>query len=124
MKKIPLSIKFISAIGLLSGVDWLLTSINVNYRLLPLLSGIAIIILSIGLLFLWNIVRIISIIFSILFTFFYGYLLFFYIKSNYHYSWGIALTWYFPVLLWSLLIIIFCNLPKINKNFIKNKEKK
>lgn len=90
---------------------WLISKCN------PFWGGIIVVTLSIGLFKLNNISRITATIFSFLIVFLYIFLIFLYLMSNCHYGWGIGLVFYFPTLFWSILVIIFCNLPKVKSKF-------
>ena len=116
MAKIPLSITILSLLGIFSGVYNIIIGKN-SSTLIFLLLGIIIIFLSIGLFKLLNIVRVATILFSILFILFYFFLIFVYIESGIHYGWGIGLIFYFPLFLWSLFCIIVCSLPHVKNKF-------
>ena len=107
MNKKTMNIKLVLILGILSSCFNFIFSFNTLFFLL----GLGIIILSFGLFKKWKVVRIITIIFSLLVTIFYLYLVAIFvsqINSRDHFYWGIGLISYFPTLLWSVLSAIFC----------------
>ena len=104
MFKIPFSIKCISLLGIACGIY------NVSngfiFGLQFIFLGSVTIFLSIGLFTLSNLAKISALIFSILFFLFYAGLFFIWLKSNYHFFWGIGLLIHLPIFLWSLVYII------------------
>ena len=116
----PLSIKLISLLGIICGVGAIgagVVFIGDTFGQTFLLLGIVVFILSIGLFKLRSLARSIATIFSFFLIAFYSYLIFVYLKSGFHYGWGVGLVTYFPIFVWSLLSIIFCNLPNIKSKF-------
>ena len=116
MTKTPLSVIILSPLGIICGVYSIVIGTSGSTTIF-LLLGILIVLLSGGLFKLLNIARIATVVFSILFTFFYFFLISVYVKSGSHYGWGVGLVFYFPLFIWSLLCIIVCNLPKIKSKF-------
>ena len=116
MAKTPLSIIILSLLGIICGVYSIVIGRSGSTPIF-LLLGIIIVLLSGSLFKLLNIARIATIVFSILFTFFYFFLISIYARSGSHYGWGVGLVFYFPLFLWSLICIIVCNLPKIKSKF-------
>ncbi len=110
-----LYIRIISLLGIICGIYNITTGVNLGLSFSIL--GIIVTVLSIGLFSLWNIVRIIISIFSILFILFYFYLLAAWIRSGFHFFWGVGLLVYLPTFLWSILSIIIINLPAIKARF-------
>ena len=109
MGNVPLGEKLISLLGFLCGIEWILIGLTISFKPILLILGMIILITSIGLFFSWNMAKIAAVFLSYIFILIYFYLIYLYIRGSFHYSWGVALVGYFPVFLWSFLIIILKN---------------
>lgn len=108
MKTAPLHMKIISMIGLLCGINWIFMALTNNNKPILLILGIIMSVSNIGLFLSLSFAKIASITLSIIIFSLYIFLIYLYIKSNYYYSWGVALVSLSPALLWSILIVISC----------------